>query len=71
MSAAPLSGDARPMLRISKAAPLLDTPASTLRLWVNQGRIPGARKVGRCWLVPDSWVAEPILVAKAEPQVAA
>ena len=71
MSAAPISGDARPVLRISKAASLLDTPASTLRLWVKQGRIRGAKKVGRCWVVPVSWVAEPILVAKAEPAVAA
>jgi Helix-turn-helix domain len=65
VSAAPTLGEARPMLRIGKAAGLLDTPVSTLRRWVSAGQIDGARKVGRCWVVPISWVAEPVLIAPA------
>lgn len=30
----------------------------TLRQLIGRGRIPGAVKIGKTWLIPESWVME-------------
>ena len=30
--------------------------SSTLSLWAREKKIPGAMKVGNCWLLPREWV---------------
>ena len=31
----------------------LGIPLRTLQLWCATGRVPGAKKIGRDWLIPD------------------
>jgi hypothetical protein len=41
---------------------------STYRLWAREGRIPGAIKAGRDWLLPRAWVdAQPLFDGRGGP----
>ena len=41
------------MLTLPVAADRLGVPLRTLQLWCATGRVPGAQKIGRDWLIPD------------------
>ena len=42
-------------LTIPETARVLAVQVDTVRRLIHQGRIPGARKVGRDWRVPRRW----------------
>ena len=46
------------MLTVKEVSNQIGTPLSTVRLWVQQGRFPGAEltesPVGSYWLIPDT-----------------
>jgi len=39
------------LLTIPEAAEMLHLHPETIRLWIRQGRLPGAMKLGRLWRV--------------------
>lgn len=70
MSAGTETEAAYPMLRLSEASPLLNTPVSTLRRLCAKGKIPGV-KVGRSWRIKGAYVASVTTwTPDAEQQVA-
>lgn len=42
--------------------------SSSLSLYVNQGRIPGALRVGRTWLIPKVWLESELQNQSIKPQ---
>jgi hypothetical protein len=46
------------MLTIREAATVLNKPEASVRVWVNRGRFPGAKKetspIGDYWLIPET-----------------
>lgn len=42
-------------ITIAQAAAQSGTPRSTLNLWLRQGRIKGAVKLGNQWTLPHDW----------------
>lgn len=41
------------MLTLTQAAAKLDLSTARVRLLCTQGRVPGAKKIGRDWFTPD------------------
>lgn len=50
------------MLTVKEVSNQIGAPLSTVRLWVQQGRFPGAEltesPVGTYWLIPDTALAD-------------
>lgn len=56
-------------LPLSQAAQALGyTDSSALRHYCIRGRIPGATKLGKQWVIPKSWVDEELKNPSLAPQ---
>lgn len=54
---------------LSQAAEMLGYASTgTLRLYCLEGRIPGATKLGRNWVLPKSWIEEELKNPSLAPQ---
>lgn len=57
-------------LDVDQVAHVLNRAPETVREWIRAGKLPGARKVGRCWMMPLpdlAEVLEPELMAPVLP----
>ena len=56
-------------LTLSEAAKALGYASpSSLSLYVNQGRISGAQRIGRTWLIPKVWLDSELKNPSLAPQ---
>jgi excisionase family DNA binding protein len=42
------------LINATEAATRINVSDQTMINWINQGRVPGAQKVGRTWIIPES-----------------
>jgi len=54
---APVPVPAGAFTSVTATADRLAVPGSTVRYWLRRGVVPGARRVGRVWQVPEAFVA--------------
>ena len=46
----------RQYISVSEAAEMSGFAAYTIREWLKSGRIDGAKKIGKLWRIPISWM---------------
>ncbi len=61
----------RVALGVEQAAIVLGLSAHTVRAWMREGRLPGARKVGGKWIVPLPELAEVLEPTVRAPELPA